>query len=143
MEITTGLLCDFAQVREGLLFVLSGGVTRLHRPELPGAMGLCAALVVTLDAIEMERPHEFRLVVVDQDGNRVAEAQGGFQITPSDSLHVGEKQQVPIAVDHRFAEVSTTGAHDVVVYVDGHRMFETTFYVTNQLPGAPGGHAPG
>lgn len=138
MEITTGLLCDFAQVREGLLFVLSGGVTRLHRPELPGPMGLCAAIVVTLDAIEMERPHQFRLVVVDEDGTRVAEAQGGFEITPSEGLHVGEQQQVPIAVDLRSVEVSRAGAHDVVIYLDGNRMFGTTFYVTNQAPGAPG-----
>ena len=29
------VLCDFAQVREGLLFVQSGGLTRLVAPKFP------------------------------------------------------------------------------------------------------------
>lgn len=91
-------------------------------------MGLCCAVVVTLDQVEMERPHGFRLVVMDQDGGRVAEAQGGFQVS-ADDLHVGERQQVPLAIDMRAAGVEKHGAHDVIIYIDGNRAWGTTFYV--------------
>ena len=35
MELTTALLCDHVQVREGLLFIVAGGITRLRRPSYP------------------------------------------------------------------------------------------------------------
>ena len=39
MELTTALLCDHVQVREGLLFIVAGGITRLRRPSYPAALG--------------------------------------------------------------------------------------------------------
>lgn len=128
MKVTTALLCDFAQVREGLLFVSSGGVTRLYRDSLPAPMGICYAVVITLDRIELLRPHEFQIVVMDQDGGQVAEARGGFQLEPVD-LEVGEKQQVPLAIDLRMAGVGSFGAHSVSLYIDGNLSHETSFYV--------------
>ena len=40
MEVTTAMLSDFAQVREGLLFVSSGGITRCYREQLPAPLGV-------------------------------------------------------------------------------------------------------
>ena len=34
-DLTSALLCDFAQVREGVLFVSSGGVSRLTTTSSP------------------------------------------------------------------------------------------------------------
>lgn len=101
-------------------------------------MGLCCAIVVTLDQIELERPHEFQLVIMDEDGTRLAEAQGGFQVDAASlSLFVGERQQVPIAIDLRDAGVGAHGAHTLVVYIDGNRAWDTTFYVMSELAGPP------
>lgn len=135
MKVTTALLCDFAQVREGLLFVSSGGVTRLYRETLPAPMGICYAVVVTLDRIELQRPHEFQIVVMDVDGSQVAEARGGFQLEPI-NLEVGEKQQVPLAIDLRMAGVDAYGPHSVSLYIDGNLSHETAFYVV-QPPQRP------
>ena len=40
MTISTAILCDFAEVRDNLLFVVAGGVTRLFRAEWPGPMNV-------------------------------------------------------------------------------------------------------
>jgi glutamate-5-semialdehyde dehydrogenase len=40
MDVTTAMLADFAQVREGLLFVSSGGITRCYREQLPAPLGV-------------------------------------------------------------------------------------------------------
>lgn len=53
------LLCDFAQVREGLLFVASGGITQVRSRTLP----LCAAVVVALAPDDLGQPMELRLVL--------------------------------------------------------------------------------
>lgn len=128
MQVTTALLCDFAQVREGLLFVSSGGVTRLHREALPAPLGICFAVVVTLDRIELQRHHEFQVVVMDADGTQVAEVLGGFHADPA-NLEIGEKQQIPLAIDLRMAGVGTYGPHSVSLYIDGNLSHEAAFYV--------------
>jgi len=40
MKLEAALLCDFAEVREGLLFVVAGGITRVARASLPDRLGL-------------------------------------------------------------------------------------------------------
>lgn len=50
MQLVTLMLCDHAQVREGLLFVSSGGVSHLRRDEFPAPAGIMAALQVSVPA---------------------------------------------------------------------------------------------
>src|ERR1700683_4960786 len=69
MEIPTAILGDFAQVREGLLFVSSGGVTRVyHQPDwpLPRPLGLHLGLAVEVGPDEIDKVHEVRVRVVQQ-----------------------------------------------------------------------------
>ena len=47
-RLTTLLLCDFAQVREGLLFVSSGGISRVVQGTYPANPRLHLAMVVHL-----------------------------------------------------------------------------------------------
>lgn len=44
LKISVATLCDFAQVREGLLFVSSGNITRVGRPAFPTQVNLYLAL---------------------------------------------------------------------------------------------------
>ena len=46
MDIRVATLCDFAQVREGLLFVSSAGITRVYRESFPAPIGVMLALVL-------------------------------------------------------------------------------------------------
>lgn len=121
MEVTTALLCDFAQVREGMLFISSGCVSRLWRPEVPAAMGVCLALVIEIDQIESERPHELHVYVTGEDGQRQATIDGGFQVDPA-GLDPGENVLVPVTLDLRPLELPRAGPYDVRIYLDGqHR----------------------
>ncbi len=52
-RLTTLLLCDFAQVREGLLFVSSGGVSRVVQSNYPANPRLHLAMVVHLPAASL------------------------------------------------------------------------------------------
>jgi hypothetical protein len=119
LKLTTAILADFAQVREGLLHVVSGGITRAYRAELPGPLSINLAIVVQMDAVETQRPHDFLVVVMDEDGGELAKVEGQFQLE-SGELGVGETTQLPIAFDLRNATVSRYGSHTVGIYVDGH-----------------------
>jgi hypothetical protein len=118
MELTTALLCDFAQVREGLLFVASGGVTRCYRAELPAPLGICWAGVLEMDEREAARPHEVAVVVVDEDGGTLAELSMSGRLEGA-QLMVGERLNLPLVVDLRGVEVTRYGPLEVRVYVNG------------------------
>ncbi len=49
MKITSAILCDFAQTRDGLLFVSSGNITRVWREVYPAPLGVMLALSLSGD----------------------------------------------------------------------------------------------
>jgi len=138
VNVTTALLCDFAQVREGLLFVSSGGITAAWRRSFPAPLGVFVALVVELDGIESQRPHELGVFVLNQDGDAVAELKGGFQIGPEAPM-TGGVVHVPFTFDLRMVGVASPGPHDLRVYVDGNHQRTLTMQV---IEGRPPGSDP-
>lgn len=62
------------------------------------------------------------------DGGTVAKVEGGFQLEALD-LEVGEQTQLPMALDLRNAGVSSYGAHQATVYIDGNSQDTLQFYV--------------
>jgi hypothetical protein len=116
MEITTALLADFAQVRDGLLFVSSGGVTRCYRDQLPAPLNIHMAMVMELDRIEAEKVHEVHVVVVDEDGQQLAEIAGEIQLGATQMM-VNENVNVPIVFDLRNVPIERYGSVEVRLYV--------------------------
>jgi hypothetical protein len=117
MEVTTAMLADFAQVREGLLFVASGGVTRCYREALPAPLGVYFAMVLELERLEAEAAREVRVVVVDEDGKELAEIAGEIQLGAPE-LMIGENLNVPITFDLRNVPIERYGSVEVRLYVD-------------------------
>jgi len=121
MRLTTGLLCDYAQVRQGLLHVVAGGVNRLLRPTFPAPMGVALALVLELDPFERRADHQITVRVVDADGRQVAQGGGrilGRELAPD----APSRTQIPHVFDLRAVVIPAPGDYEVKVYVDGaHR----------------------
>jgi hypothetical protein len=118
MEITTAMLADFAQVREGLLFVSSGGITRCYREELPAPLGVFLAVVLQLDRVEAERTHEVEVILVDEDGGELARIAGEIQIGEPQLL-LNESLNLPITFDLRNIPVERFGNVEARFYVAG------------------------
>jgi hypothetical protein len=128
------LLCDHAQVRDGLLFVLSGGISRVLRPEFPAAMGTSLALVLELDRLEAERPHQLEIIVVGEDGEEVARVDAELSMGSVDAVKPGESLHMPIAVDLRAAGLGRPGAYELRIYVDGEHRRTLQFWA-ELIPG--------
>src|SRR3954471_20013826 len=121
MEVTTAMLADFAQVREGLLFVASGGVTRCYRDQLPAPLGVFLATVLELDRHEAEAAHDLQVIVVDEDGQQLAEIAGEIQLGETQMM-IGENLNVPIVFDLRNVPIERYGSVEIRLYIAGeHR----------------------
>ncbi len=119
MDISTALLADFAQVREGMLFVASGGVNRSWRPEYPAPLNLALALVIEFDQIESRNSHDLQVLLLGEDGEQVAEVRGAVQIGIGEDAEFGDNIAVPIALDLRGVGLPKPGRYEVRIYVDG------------------------
>lgn len=115
MLIRVATLCDFAQIREGLLSVASGGITRVWRPQYPARLGIMLALMIEITAVEAAEPREIRVRIENEDGGRLAEASGGFQLQSPPDHDPGEMLNLPIVLDFRDVELPAAGRYQVVV----------------------------
>lgn len=115
MDLRVATLCDFAQVREGLLTIASGGITRVWRNQYPNQCGLMVAMAVELSAAEANEPYEVRVRLEGADGQRHAEFSAGFQTTPGPNTDAGEMIVVPMVADLRSAKLPAAGRYQVVI----------------------------
>lgn len=128
-SISSAILCDFAQVREGLLFVSSGALTRLYRAKLPAPLGITVAVVVEVGYEEIDRNHELIVAIKQVDtAEQIGRMTGNFKTSSAD-LEPGESLYVPIIINISRARAKAYGPHDVQVAVDGDVGAQLTFYI--------------
>jgi hypothetical protein len=128
VELTTALLCDHVQVRDGLVFIVAGGITRLRRASYPAALGAGLAIMIELDQIEAEHPHQFALVIIGEDGEEVGRVEAEIQVGDREGAYAGENVQVPLAIDLSGASLPKPGAYELRVYVDGQHQRTVQFW---------------
>ncbi len=128
MKITTALLCDFAQVRDGLLFVSSGAVTRLYRHDLPAPLGIMVAVVIDVPLEDAAEPHTLRASVVNRHNNELAGLTNTFQVG-NEGLFPHEVQQVPLVLSLTGVSARSWGTHQVRLWLDDEKAKRLTFYV--------------
>lgn len=118
MQVAAAFLCDFAEVREGLLFALGGGITRLWRDAFPASMEASLALLLELHQTEGATQHQLQVLVQGEDGQRVGEVKAAFQMGAAE-VDVGENLLLPIVLDLRTARLPAPGSYAVEIVIDG------------------------
>src|SRR5262245_15290855 len=99
-SIQAAILCDFAQVREGVLFVSSGGINRMYRAQTPAPMGVYLALVVDVGPEEVHRVHSIRIIVTAlAAGLRLGELNAALEVERSPGTDPALPILAPIAID--------------------------------------------
>jgi hypothetical protein len=132
------LLCDSATVREGLLHILGGGVTRAWRPTYPAPLGLSLALLFTVQPAEAREKHRLRIALQDADGQLVAELAGEFELKPGPGIQPGEQVPMPMVFNLHPLVIPKAGTYSMEILVDGHLVRSMPFVVA-PLEKAPGG----
>src|SRR5687768_2141838 len=100
LTLTTVLLCDHAQVREGLLFVHSGGVSRVVPSSYPATIRLHLAMVVHVPASEVAESHTIDLrFKYPESAELIATAQVALQLNEIQGAFPGEGINVPQVID--------------------------------------------
>lgn len=128
MDITTAVLCDFAQVRDRLLFVSSGAVSRLYRAEVPSTLGVNLALIIEVPREEAGKPQRLGIRVINRHGTEMSNVVTTFQVG-EEGLFPNEIQQVPMVVSLARTPVRAWGTHQVRVFLNDDLVQTVTCYV--------------
>ncbi len=125
------ILCDFAQIREGLLFVQSGGLTRLASPSFPASFGCHVAAMVHLAPDEAVEAHTMVMKVKAADtATLVATVNVALHENPRPmGLAPGEGRQVPIVVPVHQIKFPAPGQYDLQVDIDDELAGDLNFRV--------------
>jgi len=125
------ILCDFAQIREGLLFVQSGGLTRLVAGALPGSFGCHIAAMVFMPPNEvLEAHHMVMKVKAAETAVLVATINVELHELPRPAgLQPGEGRQVPVVVSLGAVVFPSVGQYDLHVDLDHEFAGDLSFRV--------------
>jgi hypothetical protein len=129
-RLTTLLLCDFAQVREGLLFVSSGGISRVVQSTYPANPRLHLAMVVHLPADSLGESHQVHVRLKYPDTAEViANAEVAIQINAVSGAYPGEGINVPQVIDLAPIQFTRPGQVDVQVSIDDEPGGDLSFWL--------------
>jgi Family of unknown function (DUF6941) len=130
MRVDCALLCDSATVREGLLHILGGGVTRLGRPDYPGPLGVALALRLVIHPTE-QGVHNGLVLIQGEDGQRYAEINFEFTVTQETvteaDLLPGEEMSLPFVVPLHNIGMPAPGRYAVELLIDQHHLATIPF----------------
>jgi hypothetical protein len=136
MRVDCALLCDAVTVREGLLHILGGGITRVAVPgPYPAALGVSLALRIVVDPDEFKRSHLSQILLQSDEGKMIAEFRIEFAVGSEDKSEYqpGEEIAVPIAAALRDIGIPAPGAYSFEVLIDGMHHSVVPFVAVQQL----------
>ncbi len=119
MRVDCALLCDAVTIRDGLLHILGGGVTRLNRPDFPAPLGVAVALRVMVHPTEADRQHTVEARLLAEDGEQIGMAEVAFEIAPSGEERPGEELAVAAGLALQMVILPNAGAYSFELLIDG------------------------
>ena len=141
MKVPLAVVCDYAEVRENLLTLVSAGITRLRRDTLPAPMAVFVALQLEVAAAERPFPHEVSARVIGPSGTELATIGGGFQVGSAADFESDESGVVSLPFDLRMISATEYGWHSIEITVDGASRQVLRIKVTRPPATPPPGNA--
>jgi uncharacterized protein DUF6941 len=136
VKIDAVLLCDAATVREGLLHILGGGITRIGRPSFPTGLGVSLAIKLSLDDSGDLGDHSVTVDVVQEErGERVGGAKIDMGLSEDQPRPTGEPLSAALVLP--FAGqvvVPKPGRYRFDVAVDGGEAYHVPVLTTLVAP---------
>lgn len=122
MQIEYAILADAVKIRDGLLYVIAGGITSFTPPALPAPLTLSLAVKFKGTRGEVERPHQLEVRFVDEDGRPSPDLQTlNMPFTPTPGSQVnGLDAEINIVVEMQSALIRRPGNYMIDIILDGH-----------------------
>lgn len=136
MRVDFALICDAVSVRDNLLHILGGGITRIWASEFPAPMRASLATRIMLDPDEAAERHKLRVVIQDDQGTRIGSFDAEFGVGVPDALAPGEEVQVPLGFPLNPVRLPREGGYSLELLLDETHQASVVFRAAAR-PAAP------
>ena len=118
MTLEYAILADAAKVRDGLLFLLGGGITDVSLASIPGPLNASLAIMYACTRAEMMREHQFEIRFVDEDGQPSPDLQSIHGVIPAQSAPKAEGR-IGAVLELQSVAITRPGTYMIDVLLDG------------------------
>jgi hypothetical protein len=137
MRLTAAILCDAATVRDGLLNVLSGGLTRIERPSYPNVLGMTFAALLSNDDPNVPQFELVVAIIAEPDRQIISTRLVGTPLANPTAPPEGP-EMVPVVIPLAFV-IPSEGHYRVVASL-GEDTMELAFVAAIQGPPPTSNH---
>ena len=141
MKLDWAMLANFAEVREGLVFVVGGGIDTVNTPQLPAPLNATILVRLLLHRTEANKQHSLELEITDEDGNSLAKVQAGFMVANIPDLPVGWEIPGMFALNVHGLQLAREGRYAIEISADNVHL-RTLNLRTKVNPALPGFQSP-
>lgn len=139
MKLDWAILADAGQVREGLAFVMGGGIDTVNATQTPAALNATLLIRLLLHKTETGRPHQIELRFADEDGNELGKVNADFNVADNPDVPVGWDHSAMFALNIHGMPLQKWGRYSVDILADGNHLRTLNLRLKQvALPGQPG-----
>lgn len=119
MQLDWAVLAEHVQVRDGLAFMLGGGIDTVQTEQLPAALHATVLLRLLVHRTEADRDHAIDVRIMDEDGAELLKVHRHIRARISEDLPLGWDIPVMTAFAISHLELPREGRYSIEVLADG------------------------
>jgi uncharacterized protein DUF6941 len=129
MQLEWAMIAEAVQIRDGLAYVLGGGIDTVTAAELPATLNASVLIRLHLHRTEADRPHLIEARILDEDGGQLAQLHGHAQPRLPDDLPVG--WELPVMLNFAIHNLTLPRAsrYSIEILGDGIHLKSLNFRV--------------
>jgi uncharacterized protein DUF6941 len=129
MQLDWAIIAEAVQIREGLAYILGGGIDTITVANLPASLNAGVLVRLQLHRTETDRQHVIEVRILDEDGRQLAQMHGHAQPPTPEDLPVG--WDVPVMVNFPIHNLALPRAarYSIEVLGDGLHLKSLNFRV--------------
>lgn len=138
MQLDWAMIAEAVQIREGLAYVLGGGIDTITASDLPATLTATLLVRLLLHRTETGRPHVIEARILDEDGHQLAQMHGHAQPQLPDNLPVGWEVPVMLTFPIHQLKLPRSARYSVEILGDGLHLKGLNFRVQLATPARSG-----
>jgi hypothetical protein len=133
------IVADYVRAEGALLHMIAAGVDTIYTPVVPALHRMGVGIRLTMTPAEAEHHHQIEIILMDEDGARIAQINGGFA-PPDDGLPMlppGVRPSIAIPFNMN-VPLPSYGRYSLELLVDGNSLKSIDLTVSPAPPGVAG-----
>ena len=137
MKLSTFLCAEYASVRDGVLFVIAGGVNEFAAESYPTEVPFFLGIIVELAPSEANAEHELAIDLQRVRGPHIAAMSLLFESVPREDTDPGEPTRAVFALQLSHLILPDPGDYEFAATIDGTELGRLWMAARQGLPEGP------